>query len=258
MFRTACAAALLAACAVLSLSTSPASGQEQKPELKDKVGKTVDIEQDTQKQRDDWAAQKADLTRRYETAKANVEYLLDRRAVEQKRLSALQEAIADLDRRLEESDNLNTSLQDTLDAVVLRLERWVDRDLPFLLEERQARIAALKNEVARPDVTGAEKLRRVLEALMIEAQYGGTVDVHQGSIILDGEELFVDILRVGRVSAFWRTPDGSRSGEFDRASGQWVEFDNRKYNRNIGLAMEMANRVRPVELISLPLGRIVP
>jgi predicted RNase H-like nuclease (RuvC/YqgF family) len=260
MFRTALAAVLLTALAAFSLLA-----QTEQPDVKKTVGGTVELEKETQQKRDDWAAEKADLTARYRTARANVDYLLDRKAVEGKRLSALQEAIADLERRLGESDRLNASLQDSLNAVVSRLEGWVDRDLPFLLEEREARVANLKNEIARPDVTGAEKLRRVLEALMIEAQYGGTVEVHQESIELmhqesidvASEELFVDILRIGRISVFWRTPDGRRAGEFDQGAGQWVELDG-KYNRNIGMAMEMATRIRPVELISLPLGRIVP
>lgn len=253
MFRTALAAVLMTVFAAFSLSAQTGSKDVEKT-----VGGTVEIEQGTQKKRDDWAAEKADLTHRYETAKANVEYLLDRKAVEQKRLSALEDAIADLHRRLDESDRLTASLQDTLGAVVERLDDWVDRDLPFLLQERQSRIADLRNVIASPDNTGAEKLRRVLEALMIEAQYGGTVDVNQENIDVAGEKLYVDILRIGRISAFWRTSDGRRSGEFDRASDSWVEFDNSKYNRNIGMAMEMATRMRPVELISLPLGRIVP
>jgi hypothetical protein len=59
------------------------------------------------------------------------------------------------------------------------------------------------------------------------------------------------------VSVFWRTPDGKRCGEFDRGTNQWVEFPG-KYNRNIEAAMDMATRMRPVELLSLPLGRIQP
>jgi hypothetical protein len=233
----------------------------QSPTKSGSVGKTVDktvgIDKDTQKKRDDWAAEKADLVARYRTAKANVEYLQDRKAVEEKKLSALQDAIAELERRLGESDRLNASLQDSLETVVARLDDWVGRDLPFLLQERRTRVESLENAVASPDITGAEKLRRVMEALMIEAQYGGTVEVTQQKIDVSGEELFVDILRLGRISVFWRTPDGRRVGEFDRASGHWVELPG-KYNRNIGMAMEMASRVRPVEIINLPLGRIVP
>jgi hypothetical protein len=252
MFRTALAVVLLTAFAAFGLLA-----QTESSDIKKVVDETVTREKSTQQKRDEWAAEKADLTVRYKTAKANVDYLLDRKAVEEKRLTAMQEAIADLERRLNESDRLNASLQDTLNAVVNRLEHWVDRDLPFLISEREARVEAIRNEIAKPDVSGAEKLRRVLEALMIEAQYGATVEVHQESIDVGGEELFVDILRIGRISVFWRTPDGRRAGEFDRGAGKWVELDG-KFNRNIGMAMEMATRIRPVELISLPLGRIVP
>jgi hypothetical protein len=133
----------------------------------------------------------------------------------------------------------------------------VEQDLPFLREERQSRLAYLREEIVNPGTIGAEKLRRLLEALMIEMNYGSTVEVTQEQIEIGGETLFVDVLRLGRISLFWRTTDGERAGEFDRAGNRWVEFPS-KYNRAIGEAMEMATRVRPVEMTSLPLGRIRP
>ncbi|MEJ2721215.1 MAG: DUF3450 domain-containing protein [bacterium] len=172
----------------------------------------------------------------------------------QRRLDA---GIAELERRLEESRRLEHSLQDTLIVVLDRLQDWVGRDLPFLVEERAARIAGLREMIVRPDVEGSEKLRRVLEALQVEAGYGATVEVNQQRITVSNEELFVDVLRLGRVSLFWRTPDGSKVGEFDRASGRWAELPS-KYGRSIQYTMEMATRMRPVEVIDLPLGRIQP
>jgi hypothetical protein len=125
------------------------------------------------------------------------------------------------------------------------------------MEERKSRIDYLKKEIVKPDVSDADKLRRLLEALQIEMNYGSTVEVTQQKIDLGGDELFVDLLRVGRVSVFWRTPDGKRCGEYDRGTRRWVELPG-KYNRNIGTAMDMATRMRPVELLDLPLGRIQP
>ena len=162
-----------------------------------------------------------------------------------------------MERRLEEADRLSLTIQDTLNAVLIRLEDWVDRDLPFLKEEREGRIDYLKKELVKPDVSDADKLRSLLEALQIEMNYGSTVEVTQQKIELEGEELFVDLLRVGRVSVFWRTPDGKRCGEFDVGTRKWVELPG-KHNRSIGIAMDMATRMRPVELLSLPLGRIEP
>jgi hypothetical protein len=91
----------------------------------------------------------------------------------------------------------------------------------------------------------------------VETEYGKSVEVNQAEIELQGAPIFVDVLRVGRLSLFWRTPDGAKAGTFDRATWSWVELPDR-YNRTIGEAMDMASRVRPVQLIALPLGRIQP
>jgi len=79
--------------------------------------------------------------------------------------------------------------------------------------------------------------------------------VSQEEIMLDGRPLFVDILRIGRISVFWRTPDGEKAGEYDRASGSWILLPD-KYRESITKTIEMATRMRPVEIIDLPLGRI--
>ena len=97
----------------------------------------------------------------------------------------------------------------------------------------------------------------MLEALQVEAGYAGSVEVYQDQIELAAASLHADILRVGRVALFWRTPDGSRVGTYDQAAGQWTELSDRE-KRPIALAMEMATRMRPVEISELPLGRITP
>ncbi|MGD8412729.1 MAG: DUF3450 domain-containing protein [Candidatus Latescibacterota bacterium] len=231
--------------------------QSEPEKLKQTVDKTVGIQKETQQSQDQWEKEKSELVARYRAAQVNVNFLSERKAVEDKRLKALQESIAEMERRLEESDRLSLAIQDTLNTVLYRLDDWVQRDLPFLMEERKGRIDYLKKEIVKPDVSDADKLRSLLEALQIEMDYGSTVEVTQQRIDLGGEELFVDLLRVGRVSVFWRTPDGERCGEYDRGARQWVELPG-KYNRNIGTAMDMATRMRPVELLALPLGRIEP
>jgi seryl-tRNA synthetase len=251
MVRT-CLATVLLALAVL-----PVSAQTQSNELEKKVGEAVQIHQDTQVKQDAWEKEKAALTARYRTAKANLDYLHERKSAQEKTLAGLEASIAELERRMTESVRLQASLQDTLNTIVVRLEDWVKSDLPFLREERESRIASLKDEIRRPDVEGSEKLRRVLEALQVEAGYGNTVEVEQQEIEIGEEALFVDVLRVGRVSLFWRTPEGKRVGEFERATNRWVELPG-KYRRSIRTAIEMATRMRNVDVVTLPLGRIEP
>ncbi|MBD3349057.1 MAG: DUF3450 family protein [Candidatus Eisenbacteria bacterium] len=240
---------------VLVLAAGQLLAQSTADELRETVDETVDIEQETQEKRDAWAEEQAALEARYRTAKANIRYLNERITSEEKQAQALEESIAELERRLSEARLLQSGLQDTLDVVYARLQRFVERDIPFLVDERARRLERLDRELNRPEVTGAEKLRRLLEAMMIETEYGNAVEVNQDEIEVEGETIFADVLRVGRVSLFWRTPDGERVGTFDEADWKWVELPQ-KYGRNIGMAIEMASRLRPVQLITLPLGRV--
>jgi hypothetical protein len=215
----------------------------------------IDTRQQTQEQQDEWAAEKADLGRRFKSANAGVAWLQERKAEESAKARALDDRVAELQRRLGEADRLEGSMQDTLMVIYHRLEDSVAESLPFLPEERSLRLAAVGDELVRPDLTSAEKLRRLLETLQVEAGYASSVEVYQDMIEIGNEQIHVDVLRIGRVALFWRTPDGDRVGNFDPASGRWNELPGGS-KRRIGLAMEMAARMRPVALIDLPLGRI--
>jgi Protein of unknown function (DUF3450) len=246
-------ASFLSVC--LLIFALPVAAQTDRNTVPETVDGTLSIEQDTQSRRDAWAARRDSLEVRFQAATANVAHLQSQRDLQQEKVTALDLRVAEFRRRLQESDRLQDNIQDTMDQVMLALSDWVENDLPFLREERRLRIEALQGELARPDVSHAEKLRRLLESLQIEAAYGGSVEVTQEEIDVAGERVFADILRIGRVSLFWRTPDGRRVGEYDRGSAAWRELAD-KQARPIGLAMDMATRVRPVELISLPLGRM--
>lgn len=240
---------------VLTLAAVPLLAQDSAKEVAGTVDATVGTHQQTQAAKTEWAGEEDALKARFRSARANVEYLSAQRGIQQARVDALNERIAEFERRLTEATRLKDSIQDTLDMVMLELEDWVAQDLPFLAEERARRVDSLKDDMARPDATSAEKLRRLLEGLQVEAGYGASVEVSEARIEVAGEELYVDVLRLGRLSLYWKTPDGERIGEFDRASGSWVELDG-KYRRPVTTAMEMATRMRPIELIALPLGRI--
>lgn len=232
---------------------NPGSGQE----IRNTVDGTVTTRLDTQQQQDRWADEKAELTRRYRAAQASVAWLGERKAADTARAEALEGVIAELERRLAEADRLEGSIQDTLTALLGRLDASVGRGLPFLAEERRLRLQLVAGELARPDVESGEKLRRLLEAMQIEAGFASSIEVYQDQINVDGQDLYADILRLGRLALFWRTPDDQRVGHFDQAAGRWTGLPDRE-KRNIIQAMEMATRMRPFAVIELPLGRITP
>lgn len=223
--------------------------------LADKVSETVSMENKTQNGLDDWSEERQALDVRYRTAKANIAYLEERLARKKEKAEALDGKVRELERRLTESVRMETVIQDTLDVVLGQLTEVVEEDLPFLAEERQGRLTNLRTIMASPDLAAAEKLRSLLEALLVEAQYGETVEVTPATLDVESGNIHADVLRIGRLAMFWRSPDGSRVGTWDPVSHTWRDLPG-KYNRVISRAMEMATRMRPTELVSLPLGRI--
>ncbi len=235
----------------------PVLGDTPADQLKETVTGTVDIRQETQRQEDRWANEKVALEARYRASKAHVDSLEKQAALWEGKIGFLREQVDELNRRIEESERLEANLNEILAGVTSGLEQAVEKDLPFLPEERAQRLAFLRETLAQTDVSGAEKLRHLLEALLVECEYGDTVEVYEQRIQVGGEPVFANVFRLGRLSLFWQTPDGNRVGEYGRLAERWVELPQR-YVRDIGAAVEMAEKRRPIELVKLPVGRINP
>ena len=90
---------------------------------------------------------------------------------------------------IDESIDQVTVIQRQMTPLVIRmidgLEKFVELDVPFHMDERQQRIAFLRSNLDRSDVTVAEKFRQVLEAYKIESEYGRKIDAYKGSVEIE-------------------------------------------------------------------------
>ncbi|MBD3220211.1 DUF3450 family protein [bacterium] len=250
------ACALAAAVLLVAATAAPAqTGDDPATEVAQVAEQAQDTRRQTQEQLDEWATERAELEARWESAEAQVRYLDERVQLERDRLEALTAAGDELARRLEESQRLEASLEDTLLSILRRLDRAVARDLPFLEAERTDRLRNVRRELGDPAATPADKLRRVLEALLIETGYGGALEVYQDRIAVAGEDLTCDLLYVGRLGLFWLTPDMERGGHWNPAEQRFAELDGGELDA-IRRAVEMATRRRPVGVQALPLGEV--
>lgn len=109
-----------------------------------------------------------------------------------------------------------------MQEMLLVLNEFVKQDLPFLWQERQLRLQALTGLLDNPNVTVADKYRRILEAYQIETEYGDTIETWQAVLPLSEGDKTVQLVRVGRVALYYLTPDQQSAGYWDNASRSWL------------------------------------
>lgn len=250
---------VLAAAGTLAFLIPFSVSAQQTPlptKIRDDLGQTIQVEKNVQEMKTQWSDQSK--------AMADELAALDARAAElEKRVEKLDLRLGletaryeENIRREQEMLRVREELAAFLDGVLARLSSFVESDLPFLTQERQGRIASLKTMMVDPEVSSAEKFRRIFEALQIETEYGITVEATQATVTLDKAEVLADVLRLGRVSLLCQTIDGRASAVFNPAAGSWETLPS-AVNRDIARAIAMARLERSVELVKLPLGRII-
>ena len=131
------------------------------------------------------------------------------------------------------------------------LERFIELDVPFLLEERKKRVGELRKLMDRADVEDSEKFRRLVEAYQIENDYGRTIEAYRGPLDLDGAKKTVDFLRIGRVTLVYISLGGKESGMWDKAAEAWKPLPD-EYKTSLPAALRIARRQAAPDLIRLP------
>jgi len=124
--------------------------------------------------------------------------------------------ITSINEQMVELDNTNRGILPKLEEMVLTLESIIQNDIPFLLDERFARIQDLKNILLQSNISTSEKFRRVFEAYQIENEYGRTIESYRDEIDVDGIKYNVEIFRLGRVGLYARTSDGRYNAMFSK------------------------------------------
>lgn len=181
---------------------------------------------------------------RYEdlvTYNDNMRKLLASQAAEKERLNA----------ELMEIEVVRRGLVPLMVEMVDVLGRFIELDQPMLMAERSARLEELEANLARSDVEIAERYRRVIEAYQIEAEYGQTIEAYEGPLTLNGRELMVDYLRVGRVGLYFLSLDRQSGGIWDQASRDWRILEDADLD-DLDFAVRVARRQAPPNLVPLP------
>ena len=165
-----------------------------------------------------------------------------------------QEAVLDdIALSLEQVDIINRQIFPLMERMIDGLEQSVALDVPFLMDERTARVDNLKDIMERSDVSVAEKFRKVMEAYQIENDYGTSSEFYKQSLTLaDGTERDYNMLRIGRVGLYFQSDDTQITGYWDKQQKAWVQDNSIRNEVRTGL--RMARQLIAPELIVVPVA----
>lgn len=208
--------------------------------------------QQSQKKVDALASETGDLLQDYRTILKQIEGLkvyndrLDRQVANQTR------RMNDFENSIEEASVIQRQIIPLLIRMIDGLEQFVELDVPFHEKERADRIAMLRRNLDRSDVSVAEKFRQVLEAYKIEGEYGRRIDAYTALLDVEGGEREVNFLRIGRIALMYQTTDGSQAGAWDQRARQWVPLSSGEYRSALQSGLRIARKQASIDVLKVP------
>ena len=195
-----------------------------------------------------------DLLSDYKTVVKQIDGLKVYNARLQRQIDNQMKRIAEIDDSIAQVTIISRQMTPLVIRMIDGLEKFVELDEPFHLDERQQRIDFLRSNLDRSDVSVAEKFRQVLEAYKIENEYGRKIDAYKGSVEIDGTERDVNFFRVGRIALLYQTTDTEISGAWDQASRSWVPLDRGEFRNAIMKGLRIARKEASIDLLTLPVA----
>tara|TARA_B110000196_G_scaffold97239_1_gene84297 strand:- start:8064 stop:8846 length:783 start_codon:yes stop_codon:yes gene_type:complete len=157
--------------------------------------------------------------------------------------------LSKIDQQIRDIEFTEQGILPLMSQMLDALEQFNDLDLPFLMKEREVRLAKLRELMTRADITVSEKYRRVLEAFQIEVEYGRTLETYREKA---DDNIVYDYLRIGRTALYRLTLSADTAWAWDKSSSDWVIIDHALL-RDVRKAQDVARQTAAPELLTLPL-----
>lgn len=240
----------------LILPPPPLHGAETRQQVEEPVFQAVQTRQATQQEEEQWRGDREKLSARFEQLQEKNEELEQQRTELRQSIAATETRLDGKKQQLADVIRISAEIAPFLDDLLVRLQHAAAMGPPFLATERQQRLDSLTAMMGDPTITVAEQYRRLMEGLLVEAEYGFTTEVHQETIMVNNEPLLADIFRLGRLRLFFLSLDHRQCGFYNVATRSWQPIDD-AHLRTIRSLVAISARQQPVELLNVPVGRMV-
>ncbi len=242
---------LLAGCAAAAVAWQLAA---QAQSLNDVIGvqqNRTTLAQESQQKIDAVVDQTRLLEDQYKAVLKEIDGLRIYNELLQRQINRQVAKMAELNESIDRVAVVSRQIAPLMLRMIESVTQFVSLDVPFLLEERQARVAQLELLLETEEITVAERFRKVMEAYQIENDYGRTIEAYTGTLNIDGATRNVEFLRIGRIALLYQTADGKLSGAWDQDERKWVELGN-EYKNSIRQGLRIANKQIAPDLVLLP------
>ena len=197
--------------------------------------------------------QTRDLLQQFKTVMKVVDGLRVYNQQQRRLIKNQEQELSELEESIDNVTVIERQIGPLIEKMIVNLEKFVDLDIPFLITERRERIDFLKDTLDRPDVSVAEKFSQVLQAYQVENTYGTTIEAYTDVIELDGKSRQVDMLKWGRVSLVFQTPDAESTGVWDNKARQWVMLPD-EFRTGVRDGLRIARKTQTADLVHLPVS----
>ena len=175
-----------------------------------------------------------------------------------KEIANQKKRMAELDQAILQAAETKRQITPLIEAMVNSLEQYIELDLPFQLKERRDRIQYIREQMENSNVSDAEKFRLILEAYQIEINdYGRKITTDTGTIEIDGAEVGVNILQIGRIALVAQTKDErtTLASKWDANEKAWTwEKLSNDYRNPIRKAIRIARKQATTDILMLPIA----
>jgi len=190
----------------------------------------------------------------YKTVVKQVDGLKVYNARLERQIANQERRIKDIDESIAEASVIQRQIPPLVVRMLDGLEQFINFDMPFDLDTRLGNIEAVRANMDRSDVTSAEAFRQVLELYSIELQYGRGIESYSDTIMLNGADREVDILRIGRVALVYQSTDGAEAGAWNKESQSWDQLSAGDYAAAVRKGVRIAKKQATIELLNMPVS----
>ena len=210
---------------------------------------TINSSKASQQRIDKMAEQTSDSLGKYRAVNDQIDNLELYNELLVAKVERRRKALTDIQNSLVQIERIKRFVEPLALKMLDSLEQFIELDMPF---RKEARLELIE-DIRTRDVKSSEKVRQVLDAYDIEADYGRGLTIYDANLDIDGEPRPVTMVAVGRLALLYQTADTAYTGAYDKASGQFVDLGS-DYRSAVKKIIQIAKNQAVQDIIQVPVA----